>query len=59
MEINLRNKIIEAVRVLYNSEVPENLIQIQETRKEFRGDFTLVVFPLLRYSKTLRKIRVQ
>lgn len=51
MEINLRNKIIEAVRVLYNSEVPENLIQIQETRKEFRGDFTLVVFPLLRYSK--------
>ncbi len=51
MEIHLRNKIIEAVRVLYNSEVPENLIQIQETRKEFRGDFTLVVFPLLRYSK--------
>lgn len=51
MEINLRNKITEAVRVLYNSEVPENLIQIQETRKEFRGDFTLVVFPLLRFSK--------
>lgn len=51
MEIHLRNKIIEAVRVLYNSEVPDNLIQIQETRKEFRGDFTLVVFPLLRYSK--------
>ena len=50
MEIHLRNKIIEAVRVLYNGEVPDNLIQIQETRKEFRGDFTLVVFPLLRYS---------
>jgi arginyl-tRNA synthetase len=51
MEIVLRNIIKEAVRVLYNSEVPEDLIQIQETRKEFRGDFTLVVFPLLRYSK--------
>lgn len=51
MEIVLRNKITEAVRVLYNNVVPEDLIQIQETRKEFRGDFTLVVFPLLRYSK--------
>jgi len=51
MEIILKDKIIEAVKVLYNSEVPGNLIQLQETRKEFRGDFTLVVFPLLRYSK--------
>lgn len=51
MEIVIRNKIREAIRVLYNNEVPEDLIQIQETRKEFRGDFTLVVFPLLRYSK--------
>ena len=51
MEIVLRNKITEALRVLYNSEVPADLIQIQKTRKEFRGDFTLVVFPLLSYSK--------
>jgi arginyl-tRNA synthetase len=51
MEIILKDKIIEAVGVLYNSEVPGNLIQLQETRKEFKGDFTLVVFPLLRFSK--------
>jgi len=51
MEIILKDKIIEAVKVLYNSEVAGNLVQLQETRKEFRGDFTLVVFPLLRYSK--------
>jgi arginyl-tRNA synthetase len=51
MEIILKDKIIEAVSVLYNSEVSENLIQLQETRKEFKGDFTLVVFPLLRFSK--------
>ncbi|MCX6261093.1 MAG: arginine--tRNA ligase [Bacteroidia bacterium] len=51
MEIILKDKIIEAVKVLYNSEVPEDLIQLQETRKEFKGDFTLVVFPLLRFSK--------
>lgn len=51
MEIILKDKIKEAVSVLYNSEVTNNLIQLQETRKEFKGDFTLVVFPLLRFSK--------
>ena len=51
MEIVLKEKIKEAVRALYNCEVEENLIQIQETRKDFKGDFTIVVFPLLRYSK--------
>ncbi len=51
MEIILKGKIKEAVRILYNSEVTEDLIQIQETRKDFKGDFTLIVFPLLRFSK--------
>ena len=51
MEIILKDKIKEAVRVLYNSEVTNNLIQLQETRREFKGDFTLVLFPLLRFSK--------
>jgi arginyl-tRNA synthetase len=51
MEIILKDKIKEAVKVLYNCDVPVTLIQLQETRKEFNGDFTLVVFPLLRFSK--------
>ncbi|MDO9580241.1 MAG: arginine--tRNA ligase [Bacteroidales bacterium] len=51
MEIVLKNKIREAVKVLYNSNLTDDLIQIQETRKDFKGDFTLVVFPLLRFSK--------
>ncbi len=51
MEKILKEKIKEAVRILYSSDVGDDLIQIQETRKEFRGDFTLVVFPLLRFSK--------
>ena len=51
MEINLKEKIKEAVKIIYNSEVKDDLIQIQETRKDFKGDFTLVVFPLLRFSK--------
>ena len=51
MESILKEKIIEAVKVLFKSEVKDELIQIQETRKDFEGDFTLVVFPLLRFSK--------
>lgn len=51
MEIILREKIRDAVKTLYNSQVADDLIQVQETRKDFRGDFTLVVFPLLRFSK--------
>ncbi|MGD0341085.1 MAG: arginine--tRNA ligase [Bacteroidales bacterium] len=51
MEHFLKEKIKETLKALYNSDVPDDLIQIQETRKDFMGDFTLVVFPLLRYSK--------
>lgn len=51
MESILKSKIIEAVKALYNCNVTAELIQIQETRKEFKGDFTLVVFPLIRFSK--------
>jgi arginyl-tRNA synthetase len=51
MEIVLKEKVKEAVKIIYNSEVKDDLIQIQETRKDFKGDFTLVVFPLLRFSK--------
>ncbi len=51
MEIILKEKIREAIKTLYNSDVSDDLIQLQETKKEFKGDFTLVVFPLLRFSK--------
>jgi arginyl-tRNA synthetase len=51
MEIVLKEKIKEAVKNIYDIEVADDLIQIQETRKDFKGDFTLVVFPLLRFSK--------
>jgi arginyl-tRNA synthetase len=51
MESILKEKIKEAIKSLYNSEVADNLIQIQETKKDFKGDFTLVVFPILRFSK--------
>jgi arginyl-tRNA synthetase len=51
MEDLIRDKIREAVKVLYNCEIEEKLVQIQETRKEFTGDYTFVVFPIVRFSK--------
>ena len=46
------NAIQKVISNLYGLEVEENLIQLQKTRKEFEGDVTLVVFPLLRISKS-------
>ena len=40
-----------AVGALYNTEVNEKMIQTQATRKEFEGDITLVIFPLLKTSR--------
>ena len=41
-------KAAEAVKQIYNAEVDPATLQVQVTRKEFEGDYTLVVFPLLR-----------
>lgn len=40
----------EAVRQLWGAEVDASLLQVQITRKDFDGDYTLVVFPLLKMS---------
>ena len=47
----IHNGIIEALKTLYCFETEISQIQIQTTRKEFEGDFTLVVFPFLKFSK--------
>ncbi len=41
----------EAVASLYGQQVPEKMIQLQNTRSEFEGNLTLVVFPFLKISK--------
>ena len=47
----IQNKAAEAIKALYGAEVDPSALQVQVTRKEFEGDFTLVVFPLLRTSR--------
>ncbi|MDR2893894.1 MAG: arginine--tRNA ligase [Alistipes sp.] len=52
--MNIEQKIsqaaLEAVEKLYGA-TPTELVQISKTRKEFTGDYTLVVFPLLKASR--------
>ena len=43
-------KAVQAIKELYNADIEASTLQVQATRKEFEGDFTLVVFPLLRIS---------
>ena len=45
-------KTIEAIKVLYDQNIEASAVTLQETRKEFEGDITLVVFPFTRFSKT-------
>ena len=40
-----------AIKALYGQEVPDNLLQLQKTKREFEGHLTLVTFPLLRISR--------
>ena len=48
-EINKAAK--EAVKALYGQDVPEKMVQVQKTKKEFEGSLTIVVFPFLKMSK--------
>ena len=42
---------IDAVKQLYNQSIEESVLNIQETRKEFEGQVTIVVFPITKISK--------
>ncbi|MBO4370563.1 MAG: arginine--tRNA ligase [Paludibacteraceae bacterium] len=51
----MKSKIVEgviaAVKSLYGADMDESQITLQKTKKEFTGDLTLVVFPLLKVSR--------
>ena len=53
--MEIANKIVSAVKAgiqeLYGTEVSESMIQLQETRPEFEGQLTVVVFPFLKISR--------
>ena len=49
-EDQLKNIISEGIQKLYGKEVATDSISFQETKKEFEGDVTLVVFPFTKMS---------
>ncbi len=51
LENLIEQEIINAVRDLYGETIDAKNVQIQDTKKEIAGDKTVVIFPLLRFSK--------
>ena len=51
IEQQIINAAQTAVKELYGQEVPEKMVQLQKTKKEFEGNLTLVVFPFLKISR--------
>ena len=45
----LSSKVKEAVKAIYTIDLPS--VEFQPTRKDFDGDITIVIFPMLRYVK--------
>ena len=46
----LTSAIVKSIYSIYNTNLEKEQVQIQKTRPEFEGSFTLVVFPYLRIS---------
>jgi len=59
IEETIKEAVLNAIKELYKSEVPEQQISIQKTRKEFEGDYTVNVFPVLRFSKKSPEITAE
>jgi len=51
LEQLLTQQVKQSVKELFQTDLNDNLIQFQKTRKDFEGDITLVTFPLLKISK--------
>jgi arginyl-tRNA synthetase len=47
----IQQAVKKAIANLYAQDAPLDLVQLQKTKKEFKGHFTLIVFPLLKISK--------
>ncbi len=51
IEQQIGETVINGIKELYGGEVAPESIQLQKTKREFKGHLTLVVFPFLRLSK--------
>ncbi|MGC9332322.1 MAG: arginine--tRNA ligase [Bacteroidales bacterium] len=51
MRKSLKKATAKAVKDIYGATVPPGIIQVQRTKSEFSADLTIVVFPLVKYSR--------
>ena len=51
IEHKIETALRQACSILYHAEIPDNKLQVQKTRAEFEGDYTIVVFPFLSVSR--------
>lgn len=51
LEATIQTVVAQSVMALYNVEIELQQIQIQKTKKEFKGDITIVVFPFVKAAR--------
>ncbi|GHS91232.1 arginine--tRNA ligase [Bacteroidia bacterium] len=49
--MDIQQSVHQAIEKLYGQSIDASLVQLQKTKKEFKGHLTLVVFPLLKISR--------
>lgn len=59
IEQEIVSQTVIGVEKLYHQRIGTETIQVEKTNPEFEGDYTLVVFPLLRYSKKSPQITAE
>lgn len=47
----LQKAVSEALKNLYNIDTPAENVVLQKTKKEFSGDYTIVVFPFVKQAR--------
>ena len=47
----IKKNVLKAIKEIFNIDIDEKIILVQRTKKEFTGDFTLVVFPFVKLLK--------
>lgn len=59
IEQQITGSVIAGIKELYGADITPQQVQLQKTKKEFKGHLTLVVFPFLRMSKKSPELTAQ
>ncbi|MCK4661369.1 MAG: arginine--tRNA ligase [Bacteroidales bacterium] len=51
IELIIKEEVAKAIKEIYEYDIKIDEIQFQKTRRDFKGNYTIVVFPFLRFSK--------